>query len=406
MPGFELWSDAERKEVNDVLETGILMRYGFDGPRKGQWKAKELEEAICTQFGSNYAQLTSSGTAALTTALAALGVGTGDEVIMPCFTFVASFEAVLSVGAIPVLVDVDDTLTLSPSAVRKALTPKTKCIMPVHMCGSMADMDALQEICRENNLLLLEDACQSIGGTYKGKHLGTIGDAGTFSFDFVKTITCGEGGVVLTNREDIYTKSDAYTDHGHDHLGADRGADLHPFLGYNFRISELHAAVGLAQVRRLPEFLSIQKQNHKILKEVLSQIPGISFRRVPDAEGDSCTFLSWFMPSEELTQRLIEALKEEGIAAGNFYWYNNNWHYIRKWDHLKQSLSLNRLSEAQEDALRKLEHENFSASDAVMSRCISTLISLTWNENQIIEKGSKMVEVAKRVLQTAGTVLV
>jgi dTDP-4-amino-4,6-dideoxygalactose transaminase len=212
MPGFELWSDAERKEVNDVLETGILMRYGFDGPRKGQWKAKELEEAICAQFGSSFAQLTSSGTAALTTALAALGVGTGDEVIMPCFTFVASFEAVLSVGAIPVLVDVDDTLTLSPSAVRKALTPKTKCIMPVHMCGSMADMDALQEICRENNLLLLEDACQSIGGTYKGKHLGTIGDAGTFSFDFVKTITCGEGGVVLTNREDIHTKSDAYSE--------------------------------------------------------------------------------------------------------------------------------------------------------------------------------------------------
>ena len=154
MPGFELWSDAERKEVNDVLETGILMRYGFDGARKGVWKAKELEEAICQRFGSKYAQLTSSGTAALTTAMAALGIGAGDEVIMPSFTFVASFEAVLSVGAIPVLVDVDETLTLNPEAVRKAITPKTKCVMPVHMCGSMADMDALQSICKENILLL------------------------------------------------------------------------------------------------------------------------------------------------------------------------------------------------------------------------------------------------------------
>jgi len=406
MPGFELWSDAERKEVNDVLETGILMRYGFDGPRKGKWKAKELEEAICSHFGSSFAQLTSSGTAALTTALASLGVGAGDEVIMPSFTFVASFEAILSVGAVPVLVDVDDTLTLSPSAVRMAVTERTKCIMPVHMCGSMADMDALLDICKEHHLLLLEDACQSIGGTYKGKHLGTIGDAGTFSFDFVKTITCGEGGVVLTNDKEVYTKSDAYTDHGHDHLGADRGADLHPFLGYNFRISELHAAVGLAQVRRLPEFLAIQKQNYRVLKETLSKIPGISFRRVPDIEGDSCTFLSWFMPSEEMAKALIEALKEEGLAAGNFYWYNNNWHYIRKWDHLKRSVSLNRLSQIQEDALLRLEHQDFSASDVVMSRCISTLISLTWNEAQIREKGNKIVEVASKVLQRTNKVLV
>src|SRR3954462_8669607 len=129
MPGYELFGAQERKEVNDVLETGILMRYGFDGPRKGIWKAKELENEICKKFGSEYAQLTSSGTAALTTAMAALGIGDEDEVIMPTFTFVASFEAVLSVGAIPVLVDVNESLTLDPQAVKNAITPKTKCIM-------------------------------------------------------------------------------------------------------------------------------------------------------------------------------------------------------------------------------------------------------------------------------------
>ena len=402
MPGFELWSDAERKEVNDVLETGILMRYGFDGPRKGIWKSVELEKAICKTFGSQYAQLTSSGTAALTTAMAALGIGSGDEVIMPAFTFVASFEAVLSVGAIPVLVDVDDTLTLDPEAVRKVITPKTKCIMPVHMCGSMADMDALKSICNEHSLLLLEDACQSIGGTYKGQYLGTIGDAGTFSFDFVKTITCAEGGVVLTNSEDVYTKTDGYTDHGHDHKGTDRGADLHPFLGYNFRISELHAAVGLAQIRRLPEFLSIQKKNRAALKKILEQIPGIKFRRVPDEEGDSCTFLSWFLPTEEITAKLVEILKSEGILAGNFYWYNNNWHYIRKWDHLKNSISLNRLSADQEQALHKLTTQDFAASDAVMNKCISTLISLTWTEEQIKDKGQKIVAAAQKAVSALG----
>lgn len=402
MPGFELWSDAERKEVNDVLDTGILMRYGFDGPRKGVWKSIELEEAICKTFGVSYAQLTSSGTAALTTAMAALGIGAGDEVIMPAFTFVASFEAVLSVGAIPVLADVDDSLTLNPDAVGKAITSKTKCVMPVHMCGSMADMEALMSICREHKLLLLEDACQSIGATYNGKCLGTIGDAGTFSFDFVKTITCAEGGVVLTNNEDVYIKCDGYTDHGHDHKGVDRGADLHPFLGYNFRISELHAAVGLAQIKRLQEFLAIQKRNHAALKKILERIPGIEFRRLPDPEGDSCTFISWFLPTEEITSKVVEALKQEGILAGNFYWYNNNWHYIRQWDHLKNSVSLNRFSDAQEQALFKLKEQDFSATDAIMSRCISTLISLTWTDEQIKDKGEKMVAAAQKAFSSLG----
>ncbi|NII24410.1 DegT/DnrJ/EryC1/StrS family aminotransferase [Pseudoflavitalea sp. X16] len=398
MPGYELFGASERKHVNDVMETGILMRYGFDGPRKGIWKAKELEQALCTVFGAQYAQLVSSGTAALTTALSALGIGYGDEVIMPSFTFVASFEAVLSVGAVPVLVDVDDTLTLDPDAVRKAITSKTKCIMPVHMCGSMADLDALQAICKEHKLLLLEDACQSIGAMYKGKYLGTIGDAGTFSFDFVKTMTCAEGGVVLTNNEDVYIKSDGYSDHGHDHKGVDRGADLHPFIGYNYRISELHAAVGLAQVQRLQEFLAIQHRNHGALKAILSQVPEISFRRIPDPAGDSCTFISWFLPSQEITEAVVAELKAQGILAGNFYWYNNNWHYIRKWDHLKKSLTLNALHPEHKAAVMQQANKDFAASDAIMSRCISTAISLVWTAEQIKEKGEKMVAAVKKVL--------
>jgi 8-amino-3,8-dideoxy-alpha-D-manno-octulosonate transaminase len=401
MPGFELWSDAERKEVNDVLESGILMRYGFDAARKGHWKSKELETEICKRFGTAHAQLVSSGTAALTTAMAALGIGSGDEVIMPAFTFVASFEAVLSTGAIPVLVDIDETLTLDPEAVKNAITPKTKCIMPVHMCGSMADMDALLNICREHDLILLEDACQSIGGSYKGKSLGSIGHAGTFSFDFVKTMTCGEGGVVMTNNKEVYTKCDAFSDHGHDHAGVDRGADLHPFPGYNFRISELHAAVGLAQIRRVDEFLSIQKKNHASLKLFLSAIPEISFRKVPDPAGDSCSFISWFLPTEALTRKVVTRMKEKGILAGNFYWFDNNWHYIRKWDHLKSAGTLYPLHSDQRLALQSLDQKDFSASDAIMGRCISTSISLLWTEEQIREKGEKMAEVIKEVLESS-----
>jgi len=400
MPGFEFWGEEEKKEVNDVLETGILMRYGFDAPRKGIWKSIELEKEICKTFGSKYAQLTSSGTSALTTAMAALGIGAGDEVIMPSFTFVASFEAVLSVGAIPVLVDVDETLTLNPQAVLNAITRKTKCVMPVHMCGSMADLDALKHICTEHNLILLEDACQSIGATYKGKCVGTIGNAGTFSFDFVKTITCAEGGVVMTNNEDTYTKCDGFTDHGHDHKGVDRGADLHPFLGYNFRISELHAAVGLAQIKKLNTFLAIQRKSHSILKNMLAQIPEVSFRVIPDENGDSCTFLSWFLPTEEITKAFVAEMKAQNILAGNFYWYANNWHYIKQWLHLKEATSLYNLNAEQKTALLKLQTQDFSASDAIMSRCISTSISLLWSEEQIKDKGEKMVAAIKKALQT------
>jgi len=398
MPGFELWSDEERKEVNEVLETGILMRYGFDAPRKGKWKAKELEEAICQRLGSKYAQLTSSGTSALTTALAALGIGAGDEVILPSFTFVASFEAVLSVGAVPVLVDIDETLTLNPDAVRRAVSSKTKCIMPVHMCGAMADVDALVSICKEYNLILLEDACQSFGASYKGRHLGTIGNAGTFSFDFVKTITCGEGGAVITNDKDVYIKCDGYSDHGHDHKGVDRGADLHPFLGYNYRISELHAAVGLAQIRRLDQFLEIQRQNHLQLKNLLSQVPEITFRKIPDPSGDSCTFLSWFLPTEEIARAIVNEFRAQNILAGNFYWYDNNWHYIRKWDHLKNSSALSALNDPQQKALQKFKSQDFAESDAIMSRCISSSISLLWTEDQVREKGEKIMSVIKKML--------
>lgn len=397
MPGFELFSDLERKEVNDVLDNGVLMRYGFDSMRKGHWKAKELESELEKTFQSNHVQLVSSGTAAVSVALASAGVGAGDEVIMPTFTFVASFEAIMMLGATPILVDIDDTLTLDPKAVEAAITPKTKAVMVVQMCGSMANMDALQQICENYDLLFVEDACQAIGGTYKGKPLGSIADIGCFSFDFVKTITCGEGGAVVTNNKDYYINADHYSDHGHDHVGNDRGAETHPFLGYNFRISELHAAVGLAQVRRLPEFIALQKKNYTIIRNTLSELPEVTFRTVPDGGEESYAFLNFFLPDVESARKVLVAFKENGIDTCWNY-YNNNWHYIRKWNHLKDLKSLFPISNEVKEGLKYLETKTFEQSDSYIARNISCLIKLSWTEEEVKARAEKMVTTIRSVL--------
>lgn len=391
MPGFELFSDLERKEVNDVLDNGVLMRYGFDGMRNGHWKAKALESELEKTFGAKHVQLVSSGTAAVSVALASAGVGAGDEVIMPSFTFVASFEAILMLGAIPILVDIDDTLTLDPKAVESAITSKTKAVMVVQMCGSMGNMDALRQICTSHNLIFVEDACQAIGGMYKGKPLGSIADVGCFSFDFVKTITCGEGGAVVTNNKDYYLNADHYSDHGHDHIGSDRGAETHPFLGYNFRISELNAAVGLAQVRRLPEFIGIQKKNYSIIREVLGQIPEVTFRTVPDGGEESYAFLNFYLPNLEITRKVSRAYKESGIDVC-FHYYDNNWHYIRKWNHLKDLKSLFPISKDVKEGLQYLQTKSFAQSDSYIARNISCLIKLSWTEEEVRERAKKMSE--------------
>ncbi|MFS4469166.1 DegT/DnrJ/EryC1/StrS family aminotransferase [Maribacter sp. 2210JD10-5] len=397
MPGFELFGEQEKKQVQDVLDSGILMRYGFDGMRKGHWKAKELEKALADRMQTKHAQLVSSGTAALSVALASAGIGAGDEVIMPTFTFVASFESILAIGGIPILVDIDDTLTLSPEAVEKAITEKTKVVMPVHMCGSMADLGALKKLCDEYDLLLLEDACQAIGGSYDGKPLGSYGDIGCFSFDFVKTITCGEGGALITNNESFYLNADHYSDHGHDHIGTDRGAESHPFLGYNYRISELNAAVGCAQIERLDEFLAIQKKFYSILKNTLQNIKGITFRRVPEGGVENYSFLNFFLPTEEKAKEVHGALGKAGIDAC-FYWFDNNWHYYRKWEHLTHLTTLGKLSEEIKTQLPDYTKADFSKSDAWMGRAISCLVKIGWSEKEVEARAKTMAKVIEECL--------
>jgi 8-amino-3,8-dideoxy-alpha-D-manno-octulosonate transaminase len=389
MPGFEFIGDEERRQVQEVLDSGVLMRYGFDGARNGQWKCREFEQRLASRFGVRHAHVCSSGTAALSTALAACGVGAGDEVILPPFTFVADLETVLFAGAVPVFAEIDQTLCLDPASVAKAVTPKTKAVLVVHMCGAMARLDALADLCRRHQLTLIEDAAQAAGATFHGRMLGTIGTAGCLSFDYVKTITCGEGGAVITDDDNVYRLAQAFTDHGHDHLGADRGADRHPHIGLNFRLSELQAAVGVAQLSRLDHILEVQRRHKAVLKEGLAALRRIEFRTLPDPSGDSATFLSFLLPSEDEARLAAQALAAAGVD-GCFYWYDNNWHYHRKWDHIKSFASPGRLAIDRFGYGADLTKVALPQSDAVMGRTISMLIKLRWTPEQVNDRLARM----------------
>lgn len=382
MPGFEIFGDEERKSVNDVLKTGVLFRYGFEGARDGHFKALEFEKKLSEITGAGFSHLCSSGTAALSCAMAACGIGAGDEVIVPPFTFVATFEAVINAGAIPVFGEIDETLCLDPDRLEDVITPRTKAVIPVHMCGSMARITEIKAVCDEKGLILLEDACQSIGSSFQGKALGTFGLAGCFSFDAVKTVTCGEGGGIITSSKDVWEKCDQFADHGHDHLGgADRGADGHPIIGTNFRISELNAAVGLAQLNKLDQILDTQRKNKHAIKDAMADLPDVSFRYIPDIKGDSATFLSFFLPTEARAREIAKKLAQNGVGCP--YWYDNNWHYYKKWHHLQQISRSAKLAFELCDALPDYANMKLEQSDSIMSRCISMQIMLAWTPQDI-----------------------
>ncbi|MBK9283061.1 MAG: DegT/DnrJ/EryC1/StrS family aminotransferase [Sphingobacteriaceae bacterium] len=384
MAGTELFGDEERKEINDVMQTGILFRYGHDAQRNNHWKAKDFEAEVRKITGAKYAHAMSSGSTAIATALAASGIGTGDEVIVPPFTFIASVEAVLFVGAIPVFAEIDETLCLSPEGIEKAITPKTKGICLVHMCGGNAKMDEIMAIVNKHSLILVEDAGQAFASSYKGTFTGLFGKAGSYSFDFFKIATAGEGGVLVTNDEETYKKADVYSDHGHNHIGAKRGMEDHPYLGFNYRISELHAAIGLAQTRRVPAIKEKNKFNKKFMQNLLAKNPAISFAIPGDPEGDSCTHLNIFLPDADSAKRTVDEFNKANVA-GFDYWFLNMYHFINQWDHLKNLQTVAKLPAQILDKPQDYNKLSLPVTQNIIGRLISFGVKVSWTEDQMKE---------------------
>ncbi len=375
MPGFEVFGEEEKREIQEVLDTGVLFRYEFGEQRRGIYKVRSFEEKFASYCGTSHAQAVTSGTAALKVALTALGVGAGDEVITQGFTFVATWEAIFDVGAIPVFTEVDETLNMDPVDLEKKITPRTKAIIPVHMLGAAARIEEIMAIARRHNLPVIEDTAQAVGGSCGGKKLGSFGACGTFSFDAVKTMTTGEGGMIITNEEKIWRDMSEYHDHGHDHVvnPGGRGGEGRSFIGFNFRMMELQGAMGLAQLAKLDNtIIAAQKKNKAAMRAAVGKLPGVTFRHQVDAEGDSATFLGFFLPTAEKAAAVNRVLREKG--AGAIAFAENTWHYYPKWEHLAAGATLakNGWPFTGEDGKRRVVYDPavLPKSAALMSRLL------------------------------------
>ncbi len=329
-PGMELIDDAEKQALLEVIESGYLYRYGDLKDPRFKAKVWMLEQDFARTIDVKYALAVNSGTSALLTMLWSLGIGPGYEVIVPGYTFVATMTAVVFARSIPILAEVDETLTLDPRDVERKITPRTKAIILVHMLGNPGHIDELSRIAQQYHIFLLEDCAQAMGARYHGKSVGTFGEMSIFSLNVYKTITAGDGGIVVTNRENLYKRAFAVHDQGHFPLrqGVEQGNRT--VLGVNFRMNELTAAVAGVQLKKLPQIRMRLQQNKSQLKKYLQDITQISFRRLLDPEGDIGNLLTFFMPTVASAEKLAQKLGCTTVAKSGWHVYSNMEHLLGK----------------------------------------------------------------------------
>ena len=330
MAGAELIGKEELIQINRLFEKSNvnLYRYG-----QNNFLANELEKKFADYMGVEYAHLVSSGTAAIHCALAACGIGPGDEVITTAYTFVAPIEAIAALGAIPIPVNIDSTYHLDPIEIEKNISEKTKAIVSIPM-WSAPQMDKIVDISKKHNLILIEDSAQALGAEYKGKKLGTFGDIGSFSFDAGKTLHTGEGGIIITNNKELYDKAAEFSDHGHMHIpNLPRGLDPRRMKGLNLRMSELTAAIGIAQLNKIDFILSESKKNKLYIKSKLKDILNIEFREFSDESGSQGDTLIFNFKNSEKAISLSKYMEENGLGT-KILPEAFDWHFAGAWEHI------------------------------------------------------------------------
>lgn len=341
MPGFELIDDKEFLEVKEVFEKSkILFRHGFENLRNDVYKVRDFEKQFSNHMGVKDALAVTSGTSALKVAFKALGIKKGDEVITQSFTFVATVEAIIECGAQPVISDIDNSLNIDPISFEKNITKKTKAVVVVHMLGIPVQMDQILKIAKKHNLYVIEDTAWGCGGKFNNKFLGTIGDVGTYSFDFAKTMTTGEGGMVVCKDSKILEKAKAYHDHGHENNPKlPRWEDSRSSSGFNYRMMELQGAVGIAQLKKLNYVINAQKSNKNKIKELIKDFP-IRFRDYPKCSSfiDTSDALVFFVEDNNTAVNCRKELLKNSIGT-KILPEAVTWHFAGSWSHMDELTS-------------------------------------------------------------------
>lgn len=317
-PGGMRIGQEEEEAVLSVLRSKRLFRYY--GPEPGPSRVAELEAAFAAMVGVKHCAAVSSGSASLMAALAGLGVGPGDDVLVPAYTWIATASAIIALGAVPILVEVDESLTIDAADAEQKITPYTKALMAVHMRGAPCQMDALLDVAARHNIGIIEDVAQANGGSYQGRRLGGIGNVGAFSLQFNKILTSGEGGLVTTNDDDTHRRVVMYTDVVGGQRAGGPAAEILP--GINLRLAELQGAVALVQLGRLEGLLAAMRQRKAEVKEGISDVAsreGVTFRTLNDPQGDASIALIFYLPTPDRARYVTEALRAEGVGAGHLY---------------------------------------------------------------------------------------
>ncbi len=328
-PGADLIGAEELAEVVEVLASGHLSRYG---PDDGSFPAKvrHFEELVAELTNRKYALALNSGTSGLLLALLGLGIGPGDEVIVPGFTYVATISSVIYARARPVLAEIDESFNLDPADVEARITSRTKAIIAVHMLGNPARLDELRAVASRHGLALIEDAAQAFGASYHGRWVGSYGAAGIYSFNEFKTITCGDGGMLVTDDEGLYRRAFAMHDQGHSPIRLGNEVGQRPFLGLNFRMTELEGAVLLAQVRRVDQIRDHLRANRDLVRDIIGDVPGIRFRTLPDPDGDLASYLVIIFPDAATAIAVTDALDSLRLSSSGWHVYTHMEHLLAR----------------------------------------------------------------------------
>lgn len=388
MPGFELIGLEEQAALDEIFDksNGVLFAHGFDVRRNGLFRVREFEKQFAEWHGKGYAAACSSGTSAQYVAMKCLGIGPGDEVITQAFTFIATVEAILACGAIPIVVDVNDTYNMDPSELEKAITPKTKAIVPVHMLGNPAEMDEINAIATKYNLLVIEDSCEALGAKYQGMHTGMLSNIGVFSLDFGKTITCGEGGMIISEDADLIKRCFQFVDHGHEsRTDVPRGLDTAKFYGFNYRMTEMQGAVGIAQLKKLRRIVDTNRRNKGLIKSILKQSDNITFRRITDEAGELADTLIFNFNKKESAETMVRLLSESGLGTKNIP-DANNWHFAKNWHQVWSG-----------NTIYKNSYQSiWKKTDELLSRSIALPIMVNWDETFCNEYADKVLTIISK----------